>query len=163
MCTECVTFDTCPRENYLSTPPNMSNQNISPQESSHFLLSELNDSNSSFEKDEEGSSRTSTNPSGSGEKMSKPVDEETEEEYEQIATNKILAIKSEVEDIQRQISEYSKEQLQEEFKILEEILIQKTLTLDDIDSKAIESVRELRKNTIRFVQDCLKEMDTKLK
>lgn len=138
----------------------MSKYNV-PQESSQYLLSELNDSNSSFEKDEE-ESRTPTNPSGSGEKMAKTA-EEMEEEYEQVATNRILSIKAEVEEIQQQIADYSKEQLHEDFKRLEEILIQKTLTLDDIDTRGMDSVRELRKNTIRFVQDCLKEMDVKLK
>ncbi|XP_018573487.1 BAG family molecular chaperone regulator 5-like [Anoplophora glabripennis] len=140
----------------------MSKRNLPPQESSQFLLSELNDSNSSFEKDEDGSSKTSMNPSGSGEKMTKAA-EETETEYEQIATEKIMSIKAEVEKIQQQIADYSKEQLQEEFKILEEMLIQQTLTLDNIDTRALDSVRELRKNTIRFVQDCMKQMDVKLK
>ncbi|KAJ8972025.1 hypothetical protein NQ314_000407 [Rhamnusium bicolor] len=124
----------------------MSKQEAKPQSnSSDFLLSELNDSVSSSENDAEVASKISSDPSVSGEFFLPSDSHENTDHYEEDAINKILEIKSEVEHIEQQISDYEREKLQEVSKKIEEILIQKTLTLDNIDTKSLDSVKELRK------------------
>ncbi|CAG9773751.1 unnamed protein product [Ceutorhynchus assimilis] len=75
------------------------------------------------------------------------------------AASKIEVIKLEVEHIKEELLSIDKEALQNDFKKYEEILILKTIELDDIESHGVEEVREMRKDAIQFVQECLKLLD----
>ncbi|KAJ8986131.1 hypothetical protein NQ317_005601 [Molorchus minor] len=74
-----------------------------------------------------------------------------------------MEIKSVAEDLEQQISESTQKELQKQSKSIEEVLIQSTLALDNTDTKRLESVKELRRKTIIYIQDCLKMLDSKLK
>lgn len=84
------------------------------------------------------------------------------EKYEQETLAKITKIREEVEVIELQITTMNKDELTEKFHIYEELLLQKTITLDNIDTKSIENIRENRKNTIIYIQQCLQVIDDKV-
>ncbi|CAH2008923.1 unnamed protein product [Acanthoscelides obtectus] len=84
-------------------------------------------------------------------------------EYEKQIMQKIMTVKAEVENIEKEITSLEVGELKTEFRKLEEMLMQKTLVLDDIDVKSIETLREMRKKAILYVQSCFRLMDTRLK
>ncbi|KAJ8957387.1 hypothetical protein NQ318_004867 [Aromia moschata] len=147
----------------------MSSSKIPPNESSsQFLLSELHDSSSSSDEEDEVESKNSnaSKPSkelmiASGENV-KNAAKQKPEDYERKTIIKIMEIKGIAEQLEQQISDFNRDQLQEQSKKIEEILIQHTLALDNTDTRNLESVKELRKNTIVYIQDCLKLLDSKL-
>ncbi|XP_050299900.1 uncharacterized protein LOC126738558 [Anthonomus grandis grandis] len=91
------------------------------------------------------------------------ADEENSEKFEKNALNRITAIKAEVEKIREEIITSEKEVIERDFKRLEECLIRKTISLDNIESRGIDIIKENRRETIVFVQDCLKLLDCKIK
>ncbi|CAG9856427.1 unnamed protein product [Phyllotreta striolata] len=84
------------------------------------------------------------------------------DDYESDIIDKILEIRSKIEKIEADIKSKSSEALKAECKIIEETLLQYIIKLDNIDTKSIDKVRDLRKKTILYTQDCLNMFDTKL-
>lgn len=82
--------------------------------------------------------------------------------YEQETLDNIRKIREEVEVIEQEIKDLNEDELKEKFHIYEEILLQKTIELDNIDTKCIEIIRENRKNAIIYIQQCLQFIDNKV-
>ncbi|CAH1106687.1 unnamed protein product [Psylliodes chrysocephalus] len=76
---------------------------------------------------------------------------------------KILEIKSQIEKIEMDIRSKTKDKLLVESKIIEETLLQYIIKLDNIDTNSLDKVRDLRKKTILYTQDCLKLFDSKVR
>ncbi|KAG5885223.1 hypothetical protein JTB14_002651 [Gonioctena quinquepunctata] len=114
------------------------------KENTEYLLSELTDDNSSDEENLE-------------------ISGESVESSEEGIRNKILLIKAEIEEIEKEILSKNKEELQRDWKMLEETLIQKTISLDLVDVSSIDRLRELRKSIILYTQQCFDLMDSKVK
>ncbi|KAH1025433.1 uncharacterized protein LOC109538994 [Dendroctonus ponderosae] len=81
------------------------------------------------------------------------------EDSGKVSVDRITSIRAEIELIKTQILSLDHEELERESKKYEEFLVQKTLSLDNIDSKGLDRVKELRKDAILFVQECLKLLD----
>lgn len=85
------------------------------------------------------------------------------EKYERDVLNKIARILSEVRDVEQEAMNLSEIELKDKYQKFEEILIQKTISLDNIDTKSMAKIRETRKKTIVYIQRCLQVIDDKIK
>lgn len=86
----------------------------------------------------------------------------SEENYERITLDKIANIRMEVEDLEKEITYLTIEELREKFQSYEEVLLQKTITLDNIETKCLEKIRKSRKSAILYIQNCLQTIDNRL-
>lgn len=79
--------------------------------------------------------------------------------YESDILKKIAKIKSEVEHIEQEFMSLPRDELKEKCHIYEELLFQKTIDLDNIDTKCLEEIRKSRKNVIMYIQRCLQTFE----
>ncbi|XP_076273516.1 uncharacterized protein LOC143204682 [Rhynchophorus ferrugineus] len=128
--------------------------------SSEFLLSELPDDSPSSSSAETVNSKEQIVENQQQQKM------EGEDidlyQFEQEALNKINSIKCEVEHLKEEILIFDKDTLKSLFGRYEELLILKTLDLDDIETRGVDKLKENRRATVLFIQDCLKLLDSKI-
>lgn len=84
------------------------------------------------------------------------------EEYEKQIIDKIKKVKEEVDKIHKEVTEMKLEELANKLNIYEELFIQKTLVLDSLEIRNSMLLKKLRKETIMYIQECQKSMDTKI-
>ncbi|KAK9883277.1 hypothetical protein WA026_001461 [Henosepilachna vigintioctopunctata] len=83
--------------------------------------------------------------------------------YEEEAMNKIEKITQDIEEMYNKMHNLEKFKHMSEFKMYEEFFLQKNIELDNIDPKNNESIREFRKAAVKYVQDCMHNLDQKHK
>lgn len=81
-------------------------------------------------------------------------------ENEMLST--ISEIRSDVEKLEDEIKSLNLSELQEKYRFYEEILIQKTIKLDNIETMNSKKIKACRKNAVLYIQECLQEIDKKL-
>lgn len=82
-----------------------------------------------------------------------------DQNYEMNILHKIASIRNEVRGIEKEIMTLPINEIRANFRKFEEILIQNTITLDSIETKCNKNIRESRKNTILYIQHCLRTID----
>lgn len=115
------------------------------------------------EENEEMNHETSLNTTNNNQKQ--PATDHRnckEKNNEREILDEIAKIRKEVEGIEQEIQSLSKHELRLKFQKYEEILIQKTIELDKIDTKCLEKIRERRKKTVIYIQQCLRTIDDTL-
>lgn len=82
---------------------------------------------------------------------------EEEDNYEANTIGTIHKVAQDVANIEMEILQCT----QEDFKKLDEMLIQQIIKLDSLDAKGNERIKEERRKVIKYVQECMKLLDVK--
>lgn len=83
--------------------------------------------------------------------------------YEEEALDKIEKITKDIETVYKEMEKVEKFGQMSEYKKFEEFFLQKNIELDNVDPKNNDQVREFRKAAVRYVQDCMYNLDQKQK
>lgn len=88
--------------------------------------------------------------------------EETEDNYADRILNEMEHIRQEVEKLEVLIEEFCGEKKDEQYRKLDETLMQFTIRLDNIETKDIAAIKMHRRNIIMYIQNCFKKLDSKV-
>lgn len=85
----------------------------------------------------------------------------TEEIYANQVLKEIDHIRREVEKLEEVIREFCGKKMDEQYRKLDETLMQYTIKLDNIETKDINAIKTERRKIILYIQNCLKELDSR--
>ncbi|KAL3273705.1 hypothetical protein HHI36_015135 [Cryptolaemus montrouzieri] len=81
--------------------------------------------------------------------------------YEEEALNKIEKITEDIENMYNEMEKIEIFSHESEYKKYEEFFLQKNIELDNVDPKNNEHIRDFRKAAVKYVQDCMYNLDQK--
>lgn len=88
-------------------------------------------------------------------------DDLSEEDYNYCIDflTKLYHVKDQVDEIKDKISQFQGTNKDKDYIIIDESLIEKTLMLDDLETKGIGVLRKERKKLVMYIQNCMKYLD----
>lgn len=78
-----------------------------------------------------------------------------------VLLNKLDTIRQEVEKLGERIQNFKGSRAEKEYLYLDDMLTKQLIALDGIDTAGKEEIRQLRKDSIAFVNSCLTRLDEK--
>lgn len=82
--------------------------------------------------------------------------------YAKETLTKIRSIKRQVKEVKLEIEAFDGTREDDRFGIFDELLIKHTISLDNIDTRNIQILRDARRKVIMYVQECQKLLDSKV-
>lgn len=82
--------------------------------------------------------------------------------YVDLILNEMEHIRQEVEKVEGLVEEFCGERKDEQYRKLDETLMQYTIRLDNIETKDIAVIKTQRRKIIMYIQNCLKKLDSKV-